>query len=360
MDLRGNESGAARVPLSVRNPHPPDEPVVAGWDPGQRIWATSAAIFKEGAAFAVSWTATAGAVRYEVWRVLDEGLPGAIGAPNDQDRRAIATAHPDAFTLRSGLVFATNYVDELPGRAPTRAYYRIRAIGLNGATGAMSAVIGPVYVPDVRRPPAPNFLRANALPPAEHDRAVVLEWTQPGDTAGIRFDIEWRVKGNDAFASAGPAGAGSATPATGIFRFVHEERTPGRTYEYRVRAYRDVADPIDPSGVATRSIASTPSKMLSVKAVSLAKLRAPAAFTAASDATTGLVVLTWTNRDIYESISIRRRAADKPVFQLVATIAGDSATFTDATATTGTWRYQVRAHRAGVDVRSDDAEAEVP
>jgi hypothetical protein len=52
----------------------------------------------------------------------------------------------------------------------------MRAVSLSEIPGEWSEPIGPVWVPDVRIPPAPNFVRATANMP----RTLTLEWTQAG------------------------------------------------------------------------------------------------------------------------------------------------------------------------------------
>jgi len=358
--LRGNESTPAVVALSVRDTREPSEPVVGAWQPGQRLWATSAAIYQEAAEFPVTWSATVGAVRYEVWRALDEGLPGAASAADDQARRQIASQHPEAFELRSGQAFGTAYRDALPGRAPTRAYYRVRAVGLNGVAGAMSGVIGPVYVPDVRRPPPPNVLRVNAVAPDKHDRAISIEWIQPGDLTGVHFDVEYS-DGNGATAPYVLAGRVPGTSPVGAstFRLVHDGRTPGKTYRYRVIAYREVADPVDPAGIATRKIASAPSEARSAVALSLTTIEPPSGV-AAVVGPNGAVSVTWSNRDAYEAITIRRRDPDARVYRFVAKVAGDFVSYSEPNVPAGTWLYQVRAHGVSRMANSEDIEVEVP
>jgi hypothetical protein len=360
--LRGNESAPAAVILSVRTTTAPASAGVTPWNPAARFWAASAAIYAEAAQYDVTWSPAAGAVRYEVWRALDGAIAGAAAAADDAARRALAAAQPQAFELRSGQVFGTSYRDALPGRAPTRAYYRVRGIGANGVAGAMSAVIGPVYVPDVRRPPAPNLFRARATAPPEADRAIALEWTQAGDRSGVRFEVEFRARGaaSAEFSVAGEVPETTPPAAAGVFRFVHEARPPGKAFEYRVIAYRSAADPIDPAGAATREIASAPSPVQIASAISLAPLGAPTQITAVRDPATGAVALAWANTDAYETISVRRRAAAGHVHTVVATLAGDAASHIEPAVPSGTWRYQVRAHGVSREARSEEVEVIVP
>jgi hypothetical protein len=338
MGLRGNESAATPVAVSVRSKRSLPAVVVIGTEPGTRLWASSAAVYEEGAEFTVRWNAIAGAVRYEIWR-------------------ALGTDDAGAFAFR-GNSFGTSFADRLPGRAPTTAYYRVRAVGANGVAGAMSDAIGPVFVPDVRPPPRPNLLRATAQRPEIMARSIAVEWTQSGDTAGVRFEVERQDR--DLFSVVGTIAAGTAPSDAGVYRFVDTDRTPGRLHQYRVVAYREVADPVDPSGVTIRSIASPRSETRAASAVGTASLAPPNAVSATVDAPTRQVNLTWTNEEPYESIAIRRRAADAYVYELVATVAGDATAYVHESVAPGAWKYQIRVRGIQREGRSDDLLVEVP
>lgn len=355
LNLRGNESARTPVVLSTRRPTPPPGVEVGGWVPNVRTWATSAATFAEGATYDVSWSAIAGAARYEVWRALEDDITGISTAVDDAARRALAAAQPEAFSLRTNQVFAPPYRDQLPGRAPTRGYYRVRAVGLNGIAGAFSPVIGPIYVPDVRPPPSPNLLRVVAS--AEVDRAIRIEWAQPGERERVEFVIEQRPKGGAAWSAVGTLE--SVTSTDGRYVFVHEDVPPSKLFEYRVRAVRSVDDPIDPSGVAQRAIAGLPSAIRVASAISRAPLERPTALAVVVDTAAGQVSLSWTNADAYEGLAIRRRPADRYAYATVATLSGSATTFSE-TLPSGTWRYQLRASVARRHAASEDVEVTVP
>ncbi|MFI7642291.1 hypothetical protein [Nonomuraea sp. NPDC049400] len=360
LGLRGNESAAAVLTASVRLMTVPDAPTTSV-DSSVRLWATSAANYAEAARFDVAWAPAAGAIRYEVWRALEGALAGATVATSDAEIRALAAAQPGAFELRSGDVFGTHYVDDLPGRAPTRAVYRVRAVSAAGVVGAFSGVIGPVYVPDVRPPPAPNLTRVVATHPDDINGAIAVEWTQAALEADVRFDVEVRQSGAAIpFTIAGVLARGTA-PAGGRFRFVHPGRVPGRRYEYRVIAVREALDPGDPSGTARRSIRSLPSAVRTGAAISATPPDPPLDVTAVWDAATGSVHLAWTNAGAYDTLLLHRRAPGRFGFEQVIALDGTTVAHDDDSGlTTGTWAYQLRARTATREARSAIVETTVP
>jgi hypothetical protein len=339
---RGNESARTSLMLSLRSLAPPGDVVVPPFDPTPRLWASSAANYAEDATYRLTWPTAGGAARYEVWRVLETALPGAGLASTDRELRALAST-AGRFALRSDRVFGTSYLDAIPGRSPVRALYRVRAVSTAGTVGAFSDIIGPVYVPDVRPPPAPNLLRASAVPPEEADRAIMLEWTQAGSMADVRFEIWHRDARDEALAMqmAGAVPAGTPPGPGGRYRFVHTGRPAGRAILYQLRAVREALDPIDPNAVARRDIASLPSQRLSAAAIRIGPLASPGAVTASAGATG--VALSWALGDDYEAIEIRRRDPESFGFALVARIAGTAISYLDTTAGIGRVAYQVRA-----------------
>jgi hypothetical protein len=361
MNLRGNESSGAEVLLSVRSTALPPAPTVGVFDPAARLWASSAANYAEQARFEVQWTAVAGAVRYEVWRVLEGRLTGATAQTPDVELRVLAAAQPSAFELRTAEAFGTSFDDELPGRAPTRALYRVRSVSAAGIAGAFSPVIGPVHVPDVRPPPAPNLLRVVAVAPAEADRALAIEWTQPALAPDVRFEIEARTpdEPNARFALVGTLAPGTATVA-GRFRFVHGDRVPGRRYEYRVIGVREALDPIDPAGAAKRDIRSVPSAVRAGVAISAAPLAAPTGVAATHDAAIAGVRLAWTNADAYQRIAVYRRAPTRFGFELVTELDGAAEGHDDLAVGPGAWAYQLRARGVSREARTEIVEVVVP
>jgi hypothetical protein len=312
----------------------------------------------------MNWNAVGGAVRYEVWRALEGALPEATAATTDQDLRALAAAHAESFELRSDQVFGLTYRDNLPGRAPVRALYRLRAINLAGVASPPSDLIGPVHVPDIRCPPAPNLLRAVATPPAEADRTIAVEWTMAGPTDRVRFDIQCRPADASPAAPyelAGSVPAGTLPGPGSRYRFLHREKPPGKPFSYQIVAVREALDPIDPTGTMTRDILSAPSSVQTGVAVSAVPLAAPVALAATVLSSSDEVSLTWSNRDFYETIQVRRKKADRFRYELVGTVQGTTETFTDTGVPSGTWRYQLWARGVRREARSAvEAEVVIP
>jgi len=287
-DARGNESARTTVTLSLRSLAPPPPVGVDPFDPSRRLWARSAAAYAEDATYALSWPAIAGAARYEVWRVLETAVPGVGPATSDGELRSLA-ATAARFILRRDQVFAPAYVDRIPGRAPVRALYRVRAVSPAGVPGDFSEIIGPVHVPDVRAPAAPNLLRVAPLPPEEAERAILVEWTALAGS-DIRFEV-WFAEAaasDGRLQLAGALPVGSVPDADGRFRFVHADRRPGRTVAYEVRAVREALDPVDPGATVTRDIASVPSRQLLASALRSGPLVAPEITMVAASAEGGL------------------------------------------------------------------------
>lgn len=351
--LKGNESGASPVVLSVRVSNPPGKPRRKPQPKGQRLWATSAASYAENSSYAVAWNAAAGAARYEVWRALEPAIPRAGPALTDAALVKLAAAHPEVFDLRSSEVFGLTYTDLLPGRAPTRAVYKVRGVGTGGEAGEFSEVIGPVWVPDVRQPAKPNLLRATAV--KNVDRVTALEWTQAGPVDDVRFDIWCRGDDETAFRLAGSLVKGAATGRDGRYHFRHKERVPGRMYTYYVVAVREAADPIDPTGATLREIAGKASEQRATYARSSSFL-APSHLAVTLDRASGKPKLTWVNQDSYISIEVRRKWLGNLGYEVIVTLPGTAQSHTDATAAPGAWSYQLRA--LGISRRADTSTVE--
>lgn len=340
---RGNESPRSELAISVRSLAPLPAVSVALWDPNVRTWATSASDFVESATCELSWTAMPGAARYEVWRVPEGALTGVTPSTSDLALRSAAEAQPSRFELRADQIFANRYTDALPGRAPTRALYKVRAVSIAGVPGDWSPVIGPIYVPDVRRPAAPNLLRFAPARQDEADRALVAEWTFSGPADGVRFDVYSRIAGgSDPFLFAGSVPKNTAPDPTGRFRWLVSGRIPGRRYACQIVAVREALDPIDPAAAVTRDIAGLPSVEVTGVAISYGPLLGPSSITAALGATPGSVAIAWTNNDSYESIEVWRRSATSILYvRCAAALAGDAIACPD-TPGAGQWIYQVR------------------
>ena len=350
----GNESARLELSISVRSLATLSAVPVASWDPGARVWAATAASFAESATHELTWTAAAGASRYEVWRAPEGALSGVRSSTPDADVRAAAAAQPAAFELRSDQVFSTRYVDSLPGRAPTRALYKIRAVSAAGVPGDWSDIIGPVYVPDIRRPAAPNLLRVAPARPDEADRALALEWTFAGPRDGVRFDVFAReATADDLPSPAGSVPKSTAPDTTGRYRWIHEGRTPGRRYSYQIVAVREALDPIDPAAVLTRDIAGPPSAEVTGTAISYGPLLAPSGVIATPDSGGGHVTIAWTNNDAYESVEVWRKPLGSALYARVGAALTGITTAFDDTPTPGTWVYQVRAFGVRREARSE-------
>lgn len=353
---RGNESAGTELVFSVRSLAQPARPAVAAWVPGVRTWASSAAVFAESAEYTVTWSDAPDAARYEVWRALEGALSGVTPGSGDEEVRAAAAAQPQAFELRSDQVFAARYTDALPGRAPTRAVWQVRAVTAAGVRGEPSEVIGPVHVPDVRRPPAPSLLRAVAADPAVADRAISVEWTQPGPGDDLRWEV-WAWAVDDAAAAPAPVGTvprGTPADADGVVRFLHPSLVPGRRYAYQVTAVREALDPADASATLRRDVRGLASAVRVAAAISAAALAAPSGLAAAFDETTGEVTLSWTNQDAYQALQLSRTAPGRYVPVPAATLAGTDQGWSEAPGASGTWTYEVRAlgvSRAAAAVR---------
>jgi hypothetical protein len=356
----GNESAATERTLSVRSSGAPPRVSAVPFDPAVRTWARAAAQYAETALYDVTWDAVPGATRYQVWRAIEAGIAGSAGA-SDADLRDRASAQPDAFELRSDQVFGTSYTDAIPGRAPTRAIYQVRAVSVSGVPGEPSEPIGPVHVPDVRRPPAPNLVRAVATPPDEADRTIAIEWRQPGRLDDLRFEVLARPVAplEPGFEVVGIIPRGEAPDASGLFRFLHGQRTPGKPYEYRVDAVREALDPIDPAAVLRRDIRGAESATATAVAISATPLAPPSDFVAAWDTASAALVLTWTVDESYESIEVQRRPPGRWVFQQIALLPPYDATYIDPSVGSGTWAYRLRALGVSREARSEVVEVTV-
>ena len=396
--ITGNESEPAQAIVSVRSLRPPPAPTIEH-DPNRIIWAEGASIYVEHASARLSWPAVDGAFGYEVWRALEGSVlpPGAVtGDLSDNDLRLLAKHRPDAFELRSRNVFAPRYEDEIPGRVPTRALYKVRAVTQANVTGEFSDLLGPVRVPDIRRPPAPNLLHVGpprstpASGPADCDgddtalpsaydpsagtgvapvlatdaekRELEVVWTRQGAGDGIRYQIEtsfdggrsWRVGVSTAV---DPAPVSPTTPhrfagrVTGL--------TPGKPIHCRVRAIRVALDPIDPTGTTTREIVGPPSASAIGRAIG--SLRGPRLLDVTYDSASPGVVVVWQNQDDYEHVDIGRRGANQHRFEWIATVEGTSevAVLLGDELAAGDWRFRLRARGHSRKSTSEDFPVQV-
>lgn len=361
----GNESDATSAIMSAIVIAPPDSPSVAQYHPERYIWAQSAYKYSENASYLIEWSPVAMAY-HEVWRVLEGALDGSHPQMPAAALRALAIAQHDKFSMRSTQVYGSSYLDELPGLAPTRALYRIRAVNEAGTPGAWSDIIGPVSVPDVRQPPPPEFTRlvvparpsGGAAPPS---RRLLCEWTQSGPQDDLRFDIEMRSEDSEAWQLVGVIQRGAA-PESGLmpkFQIEIGGLSPGQLHFFRIIAVREARDPIDPLGQLRRNIRSLPSAIKSGQASGL--IEGPSILSGRVVVGRGShVQLEWANGDVYRSIEILRQAPGEFRLRRVASIDGDIESFKDSDVRTGTWLYRLRALGNSRLAESDVVQVIVP
>ena len=359
--LTGNESARTQVPLSIRSTESPGAPSIVTPSAGTIVWATSAASYAEDAQCTLEWTAVSGAARYEVWRVLEGVVPGATISTTDEDLRALAGAADVTFGMRSDLVFSPRYVDAIPGRAPTRALYKIRAIDDGGNAGAFSGVLGPVRVPDVRPPGRPNLVKVAAPLASAAERALAIEWTQPGALDDVRFDVFVRnTDADEGFRLAATIARGE-TPGAGRRYAVTIEGLEGwARHECQVQAVREPLDPIDGTGSTRREIGGPRSNAMTGVPLRTTALAAPSALAAAYASGAG-VELEWSNGETYAAIEILRKAPSRYGYESLGRVDGAATGYVDASVASGTYTYRLRAFGLRGAVQGDaDAEVTVP
>ncbi|MHA6645701.1 fibronectin type III domain-containing protein [Mesorhizobium sp. A623] len=362
--LKGNESDTTTATVSARVLVPPDAPDIPRYHPTRFTWAETAAKYAEEANYELRWPAN-GAAHYEIWRVLEGGIPGATPVTSDSNLRTLAAANGDTFTMRSLRVFAGSYRDELPGRAPTRALYRVRGVSEAGVQGPWSDLIGPVHVPDIRQPAAPNFTRIFAPTPKNDDggeaaRQLVLEWNQPGPAADLRFEIERQDPRDDSWQIAGviPRGALPQQGQLRVFRQVIGGLVPGLKTTFRVTAVREARDPVDPFGQVRRDIRGKPSQLRA--AVPLGSLAEPRDLDGVETGGGSGIALSWSNFDLYRSIEVLRKGPEDHRLRRIAAIEGALESYRDSGLHSGTWQYQLRALGHSRKAESEILEVELP
>ena len=365
-NLKGNESDPTTASISARVMLAPDAPQTPPYDPARFIWAETAAKYAEEAEYLLQWPVV-DAAHYEVWRVLEGALDGVTPSTDDQALRALAISQADKFALRSLKVFGPRYRDTLPGRAPTRAVYRVRGVNEAGVAGPWSDLIGPVHVPDVRQPPAPNLSRVVAPKPGEDDpqaaeRRLILEWTQPGPKEELRFEIELQNRNDEGWSVVGVLPPGSL-PEPGparLYRHTVSGLIPGEKRAIRVIAVREARDPVDPFGQLRRNIRSLPSETRAGRAIGA--VTGPLGVTGAALSGGGApsIALNWSNQDPYSSIEILRQGPEEFRLRRIAGLDGASENFLDTGITPGLWYYQVRIRGYSRVAESEIVEVEVP
>ena len=334
----GNESAPFTTMISAWSSEPPKEPELKLKQ--EITWANSASQFVEDSSFLLEWDAVPFAAAYEVWRCFEAGiLPIGIGNSELSDQVLLGfaeDANGKAFELRDNFIFKPRYLDKLPGRSPTRVFYKLRSISEAGVPSKFSKVIGPIRIPDIRQPAPPNFISVN--PPqnkkenndsisnsnpeyipkvkfiydqSAEERKLELKWTQQGVLDGIKFDIETKDIVDDEWKfllSTPISRKDTLSNSATVLKSLLIDLTPGMKRFYRLRAVRVALDPIDPTGSVTREISSSPSEIRSGHAIG--KLTPPIITNVIPDLPNKKTLILWENNDSYEEIDIGLKKAD--------------------------------------------------
>ncbi|QTL03932.1 hypothetical protein J5J86_00700 [Aquabacter sp. L1I39] len=337
----GNESSATDA-VAVAIAHA----VPKGIENLEKIWARDAAEYADLAEVSLIWPEIVGAVRYDVDRAL-EGSLGCTPASADQD--LVVAARPQenaAFGRVSSSVFLPRFRDLLPGRAPTRAIYRVRGVSAAGTTGDW-ILVALVRVPDVRIPSRPSLLLASPIPSDE--RSIVCTWTVAGHDKDFGFVIEVR----DLETAPGKVSRwqrlldllpGSIEPdATGRLSVRVGNRPPGRWQELRILSVRHALDPDDPRAILTRRIEGEPSNVLRVRADG--DLR-PVQDLRVSISANGRAELHWRNSDRYEGLELRARPPGRTGFER-SQIDRNAQTASWVLTIPGVWTFEIAAMTEG-------------
>jgi hypothetical protein len=249
--------------------------------------------------------------------------------------------------------FLPRWTDYLPGKAPTRAVYRVRGITAAGVASDW-LVIALVRVPDVRIPPPPNFLVAR--PPANgENRAIECTWTHAGPRAGIGFVIEAR----DHSAGLDPEDGWQdliellplavALGPDGRFRLNVGGQRPGCLQDLRICAIRHALDPDDPRAITLRRIRSVPSKTQQASATG--NILGPTNLILVISAD-GVATLRWSNTDSYRNLEVQRREPGRWGFERKP-IAADATQWTEKLTAHGKWAFRLIAVGWGEQVTSN-------
>ncbi|WP_429527314.1 hypothetical protein [Pseudomonas frederiksbergensis] len=320
-----------------------------------RFWARDAGEFVEHALTSLSWTAMKGAVRYEVERVLESGLGLSPGASEDALLHAAQAPTSDvAYERVTNAAFLPRWSDSLPGRAPTRAVYRVRGISAAGVASDWQ-VVALVRVSDVRIAPRPSLLLSVPVPGME--RAILCRWVQPGPIEGIGFVIETRPIVADTSADEGWCRVCDFLPSAirsddaGRFQAVVPDCSPGLWQEFRIVPIRHALDPEDPRAQMLRRIDGWPSNPMRARANG--ELHPPENMRAVVSAA-GIVTLRWRSQDRYAGLELRRRAPGRSGFER-REIDKDAEMFCEdyPLSDSGEWIYELAAIGHGRRVLSE-------
>jgi hypothetical protein len=222
-----------------------------------------------------------------------------------------------------------------------------------------------VHVPDIRQPAAPNFARIFAPAPVDGDvaaaaRQLVLEWTQPGPGADLRFEIERQDVKDSSWQVAGVVPRGSL-PQQGpvrLYRAIIGGLVPGLKTTFRVTAVREARDPVDPFGQVRRDIRGLPSQPRA--AVPLGSLTEPSDLGGLETDGGSGITLSWSNPDPYQSIEVLRKGPEDHRLRRIAAIDGTRESYHDEGLSPGTWQYQLRALGYSRKAESEILEVELP
>lgn len=313
------------------------------------FWAQGGGQFEPHANVTLRWDAVAGAKRYEVDHVLETRLGLAAGCSDEALIAAAWAALDTMFVRRTNGALTHGWTDTtIPGRAPTRLVYRVRAISEADRPGEW-AVVALVRVPDVRIAPPPSL----SPPQAIHDRALRLQWTQAGDLAGLGFRIDVRIapegvsdpeQGWRIFADYLPS---MLKPARGaLFEAELIDLAPGTSWQVRLCAVRHALDPIDPLARITRRIDGYVSNIQT--GLTKGELRPPADLVA-RQASAGSVALSWFNPDPYAALELQIRKPGARSFERVALRPDQDGHHFTPGATPGRWAFRLLASAQGVN-----------
>lgn len=362
-NLKGNESVFTEAIISVYSDKPPVTPAVIPYDPLNPLWAKAAANYAEYSTFIFQWPRAEGAIRYEVWRIMEDAIKESGTTPSDEELTELALENGEKFELRSDQVFGNRFQDKIPGMAPTRVFYRIRSVNISGVKSDPSDLIGPVNIPDIRRPLQPT-LKVRAMRPEDRENALKLEWTQSNPLINIRFDIYCSEHNGEPeiYRKVHTVEKGSAPMEGRRFHFIHADLVPGKKYSYHVVAIREskIKNPSGP-GTTLIEIASSPSNSETEIPLTNQPLPRPSEFLAGYDQGANVVTLKWLPNPLYQRVEVYRRKKEKCAYQLVTKLNGDAVSFEDSPPAGNTWIYQIRVYSASRISTSDDSnEIEVP
>ena len=236
--LEGAVSAPHRVMAYRRTPPPP--PFV---DISQLV--SGPVDFYGNSLFPVSFSPQPG-ITYQIARALDATIAAAAGmsveafdALHNIDKRAAATAHPEAFALRnSAPVGHSPYLDPLPGRSRSLFFYRVRSVDPVGNHGPWSEATPPVRAPHTT-PPPPPVLRS-AFSPA--NRQIELIWLPSREPEILEYRIyrtldaagPTDIRLTESFPLIGSVAAGHGQLTANKVTYLDKAVRGGIAYGYRI------------------------------------------------------------------------------------------------------------------------------